>query len=110
MWEKMVQMNLLIFANRNRVTDMKNKLIVTMGEREGGINWEIGIDLYTLFFAKWGFPGGSVVKNLPASAGDAGSVPGLGRFPWRRKWQPASSILTWEFPCTEDPGGLCPWD
>ena len=27
------------------------------------------------------FPGGSVVKNLPASAGDVGSVPGLGRFP-----------------------------
>ena len=31
----------------------------------------------------WGFPGGTVVKNLPANAGDArdaGSVPGMGRF------------------------------
>ena len=28
-----------------------------------------------------GFPGGSVVKNLPASAGDAGSIPGSGRPP-----------------------------
>ena len=28
-----------------------------------------------------GFPGGSVVKNPPASAGDAGSVPGLERSP-----------------------------
>ena len=46
-------MNLLIFANRNRVTDMKNKLIVTMGERKGGINWEIGIDIYTLLYIKW---------------------------------------------------------
>ena len=27
------------------------------------------------------FPGGSVVKNLPANAGDAGSIPGLGRSP-----------------------------
>ena len=27
----------------------------------------------------WGFPGGSVVKNLPANAEDAGSIPGLGR-------------------------------
>ena len=27
------------------------------------------------------FPGGSAVKNLPANAGDVGSVPGLGRFP-----------------------------
>ena len=26
-----------------------------------------------------GFPGGSVVKNLPASAGDAGLTPGAGR-------------------------------
>ena len=28
-----------------------------------------------------GFPGGSVVKNLPVSAGDAGLIPGLGRAP-----------------------------
>ena len=28
-----------------------------------------------------GFPGGSVVKNPPASARDAGSIPGLGRSP-----------------------------
>ena len=26
-----------------------------------------------------GFPGGSAVKNLPASAGDTGLIPGLGR-------------------------------
>ena len=26
-----------------------------------------------------GFPGGSVVKSLLANAGDAGSIPGLGR-------------------------------
>ena len=26
-----------------------------------------------------GFPGGSVVKNSPANAGDMGSIPGLGR-------------------------------
>ena len=28
-----------------------------------------------------GFPGGSVVKSPPANAGDAGSIPGLGRAP-----------------------------
>ena len=27
------------------------------------------------------FPGGSVVKNPPANAGDAGLIPGLGRSP-----------------------------
>ena len=29
--------------------------------------------------ASWGFPGGAVVENLPANAGDTGSSPGLGR-------------------------------
>ena len=29
--------------------------------------------------ASWGFPGGTVVKNLPANAGDTGSSPGPGR-------------------------------
>ena len=28
-----------------------------------------------------GFPGGTVVKNLPANAEDTGSSPGPGRFP-----------------------------
>ena len=28
-----------------------------------------------------GFPSGSVIKNLPANAGDTGSIPGLGRSP-----------------------------
>ena len=28
-----------------------------------------------------GFPGGSVVQNLPANAGDADLIPGLGRSP-----------------------------
>ena len=28
-----------------------------------------------------GFPGGSVVKNPPANAGDLSSIPGSGRFP-----------------------------
>ena len=30
-----------------------------------------------------GFPGGSVVKNPPANAGDTGSVPGPGRSPMK---------------------------
>ena len=39
-----------------------------------------------------GFPGGSVVKNLPAKARNAGSIPG--KMPWRRKWQstPTTSV------------------
>ena len=30
-----------------------------------------------------GFSSGSVVKNLPANAGDVDLIPGLGRFPRR---------------------------
>ena len=42
----------------------------------------LGINFF--FFFNWGidalgFPDGSVVKNLPARAGDAGSIPGPGR-------------------------------
>ena len=55
-----------------------------------------------------GFPGDSVVKNLPASAGDArdnGSTPGSGRSPGGRMATHAS-ILAWEIPRTEEPGRL----
>ena len=38
-------------------------------------------------------PGGSVVKNLPANAGDADSIPGLEKNPWRTKGQPTSVFL-----------------
>ena len=36
------------------------------------------------------------VKNLPTNAGDTGdmgSIPGLGRSPWSRKWQPTPVFL-----------------
>ena len=39
------------------------------------------------------FPGDSVVKNLPTNTGDTSLIPGSGRFPWRRKWQPTSVFL-----------------
>ena len=34
------------------------------------------------------FPGGSDSKVSVYNAGDPCSIPGSGRFPWRRKWQP----------------------
>ena len=55
-----------------------------------------------------GFPGGSVVKNLPANAGDArdsNSIPGSGRF-LGEKMATHSSILAWEIPWTEEPSRL----
>ena len=50
----------------------------------------------------FGFPGGSVVKNLPANAGDVDLIPWLGRF-FR---EGNGNILAWEIPWTEEPGGL----
>ena len=55
-----------------------------------------------------GFPGGEVVKNSPANAGDArdmGSIPESGRCPGEGNGN-ALSILAWEFPWTEEPGRL----
>ena len=43
-----------------------------------------------------GFPGGALIKNLPANAEDirdAGSIPGSGTFPWSKKWQPTLVFL-----------------
>ena len=34
-----------------------------------------------------------MVKNLPANAGDTGSIPGSGKIPWRRKGQPIPVFL-----------------
>ena len=38
-----------------------------------------GIKIRAKINETWDFPGGAVVKNLPANAGDTGSIPGLGR-------------------------------
>ena len=45
----------------------------------------------------WGFSGGSVVKNLPANAGDSGSIPGQGRSPGERN----GNLL--QYSCLENP-------
>ena len=52
-----------------------------------------------------GFPGGSVVKNLPVHAREVGLIPGSGRSPGEGNGN-HSSILAWKIPWTEKPGGL----
>ena len=49
-----------------------------------------------------GFPGGSVVKNLPANVGGAGSIPGSERSPGE-EMATHSSIPAWRIPWTEGP-------
>ena len=50
-----------------------------------------------------GFPGSAVVKNLPANAGDTGSIPGSGRSPGEGYGNPLQCS------CLENPtdGGAC---
>ena len=52
-----------------------------------------------------GFPGGSVIKNLPANEGDMCSIPGWERSPGEGNGN-HSSILVWEIPWTEEPDRL----
>ena len=55
-------------------------------------------------FTYLGFPGGSVVKNLPANAEDTGS---LGQEdPLGKEMATHSSSLAWRIPPTEEPGVL----
>ena len=42
---------------------------------------EVKFCFYHITSKVHGFPGGSVVKNLPANAGDTGLIPGLARSP-----------------------------
>ena len=51
------------------------------------------------------FPGGSVVKNPPANAGDAGLILGSGRSPGEGNGSPLQYSCL-EIPWTEEPGGL----
>ena len=52
-----------------------------------------------------GFPGGPVIKNLPANAWDTGSIPGQ-EDALKKEMAIHSAILAWEIPWTEEPGGL----
>ena len=52
-----------------------------------------------------GFPGGIVVENPPANAGDSGLIPGSGRS-LGKEMATHSKILAWEILWTEEPGGL----
>ena len=74
-----------------------------MGSHRVGHDWSNTAAAAAAYL--WGFPGGSVVKNLPVNAGDVHLIPGLGRSPGEGNGN-HSSILAWRTPWTEEPGGL----
>ena len=59
----------------------------------------VTIPSFSLFVMAYilGFSNGSEVKNLPANAGDAGSITGSGRS-LEEEMATYSSILAWEIP------------
>ena len=57
------------------------------------------------FVLELDFTGGSDDKESACSAGDLGSIPGLGK-PMEEKWQPPPVLLPGEYPWTEELGGL----
>ena len=65
-----------------------------------GLNWEIGIDIYTLLCIKWAPLVAQTVKNLPAM--QKIWVRSLGREdPLEKEMLTHSSILAWDIPWTE---------
>ena len=70
------------------------------GPAQGRLQSEISVCLWLR-----GFPGGSDGKGSACSAGDPGSIPGLGR-PLEKEMATHSSVLAWKIPWTEDPGRL----
>ena len=58
-----------------------------------------------IIYSYTGFPGGTVVKNLPPEAGGADLFPGSGRS-LEEEMATHSSIPAWKIPWTEEPGRL----
>ena len=58
--------------------------------------WNRFLDVSMSLPGGWGFPHGSDGKASARNEGDPGSIPGLGRFPCRRKWQPTPVFLPGE--------------
>ena len=79
------------------------------GIQETALDWtkcqETRVQFLALLLGRKGFPGGTLIKNLPASAGDAEdsvSIPGSGRSP-EEEMATHSSMLAWRIPRTEEP-------
>ena len=70
----------------------------------------LALIVFQVLFQALGFPGDSVVKNLPANAGDTGDVgliPGLGSFPREVNGNPLH-ILSWKVHGQRRLVGYCP--
>ena len=78
-------------------------MVQSMGPQRVGHDWVT--ELNWTEEEKWGFPGGSVVKNPPTNAGDASLTLGQEET-LEKEMATHSSILAWEIQWTEEPGGM----
>ena len=61
------------------------------------------------FQCHMGFPSGSDCNESACNAGDPGLIPGSGRSPWSRTWQPISAFLPKEAHGQRSPASYSPW-
>ena len=65
------------------------------------------ITMLICYTSPWAsFPGGSDGKESTCNAGDLSLIPGSGKIPWRRAWQPTPVFLHGESTWIEEPSGL----
>ena len=67
------------------------------GHKESDTTEQLNNEMTTTTFLLSGFPGSSVVKDLPVNAGDVGSIPGSGRSPREGNDNPL------QYSCLENP-------
>ena len=93
---RIVHLNRAMFVAHKWYLNLKKIFFWRLSaEDEGSIpgqGTKIPIMLHVIPTCMWG----SESKESPCNAGDLGSIPGLGRFPWRREWLPTPIFLPGE--------------
>ena len=85
-------------SNQTRVSCIVGGFLTSWATRE-----ECGLIILVYYWIV------SAVKASAWSAGNPGSIPGSGRFPWRRKWQPTPVLLPAESHGWRSLVGYSPW-
>ena len=76
----MVEFKNIDNTNVNKDTKHLNFIHCCWKSKMVQLLWKMVLQyLIKLKYITWAFPSGSVVENPPVNAGDAGSIPGLGR-------------------------------
>ena len=86
----------------------KPGLLQSTGSQRVGRDWVTELNWTELAWKQDSFPGGSVVKNLPVTGADAGSI-WVRKIPCIRKWQPTPVFLPGKSPGERSLVGYRPW-